>query len=71
MAYSLWQMDYFIYFILFLAISNTLLAVPHFFLEMWNIPLTRLERATCGLGNRRSIRLSYRGNMGDSPPCSP
>jgi hypothetical protein len=24
-------------------------------------PLTRLERATCGLGIRRSIHLSYRG----------
>ena len=25
-------------------------------------PLARLERATCGLGIRRSIHLSYRGN---------
>jgi hypothetical protein len=26
-------------------------------------PLARLERATCGLGIRRSIHLSYRGNL--------
>ena len=26
------------------------------------VPLARLERATCGLGIRRSIHLSYRGN---------
>ena len=25
-------------------------------------PLARLERAACGLGIRRSIHLSYRGN---------
>ena len=26
-------------------------------------PLTRLERATCGLGIRCSIHLSYRGSL--------
>ena len=27
------------------------------------VPLPRFERGACGLGIRRSIRLSYRGNL--------
>ncbi len=29
--------------------------------EIADVPRARIERATCGLGNRRSVQLSYRG----------